>query len=185
MIDVTPTAIPGLRIVATPRFRDERGMFTESWNRRSFAEAGIHLDFVQDNHSRSLKAGTVRGMHYQTPPFAQDKLVRVTRGRILDVAVDLRRSSPTFGRHVALELSAEEGRQLLIPIGFAHGFCTLEPDTDVAYKATAPYSPVHDAGLAWDDADLAIVWPVSPNEVVLSEKDCRQPRFADLPAVFE
>lgn len=185
MVEVTPTAIPAVKLVATKWFNDERGLFTESWNRRSFAHAGIHLDFVQDNYSRSLKAGTVRGMHFQTPPYAQDKLVRVARGRILDVAVDLRRSSPTFGQHVAVELSADEARQLLVPIGFAHGFCTLEPETEVTYKVTAHYASSHDAGIAWDDPALKIAWPVSPQDALLSEKDRRQPRLSDLSVVFE
>jgi len=126
----------------------------------------------------------VRGLHFQTGPFAQAKLVSVTRGRILDVVVDLRRSSPAYGRHVPMELSAEAGQQLYVPVGFAHGFCTLEPDTEVMYKVSAPYSPGHDRGLAWDDPALGIAWPVAPERAILSDKDRIHPRLADLPAYF-
>lgn len=184
MLTIEDTAIPAVKIITTRRFGDERGFFTETWNRRRFAEAGIDLDFVQDNHSLSGPAGTVRGLHFQSPPFAQDKLVRVVRGRILDVAVDIRRSSPTYGRHVAVELSAGNGRQLLVPVGFAHGFCTLEPDTEVVYKVTAYYAPEHDHGLAFDDPDLAIDWPVARAAAVLSDKDRTHPRLAELPEYF-
>jgi dTDP-4-dehydrorhamnose 3,5-epimerase len=127
----------------------------------------------------------VRGLHFQARPFAQDKLIRVVRGRILDAAVDLRRSSRTFGRHVAIELSAENWQQLLVPIGFAHGFCTLEPDTEVLYKVTAPYSGQHDLGLAWNDPDLGIAWPVMPDAAILSDKDRQQPRLADVSSYFD
>ena len=185
MLQVEDTAIPAVKIVTPRRFGDARGYFSEVYSRRAFAEAGIDLDFVQDNHSLSVPRGTVRGLHFQSPPHAQGKLIRVVRGRVLDVAVDLRRSSPTFGRHVAVELSAETGRQLLVPVGFAHGFCTLEPDTEVLYKVTAHYAPAHDLGLAWDDPDLGIAWPVARDEALLSDKDRRQPRLADLPAVFD
>jgi len=184
MLTIEDTAIPAVKIITTRRFGDERGFFTETWNRRRFAEAGIDLDFVQDNHSLSGPAGTVRGLHFQSPPFAQDKLVRVVRGRILDVAVDIRRSSPTYGRHVAVELSAENGRQLLVPVGFAHGFCTLAPDTEVIYKVTAYYAPEHDHGLAFDDPDLAIDWPVTRAAAILSPKDRAHPRLTDLPEYF-
>jgi len=184
MLTIEDTAIPAVKIITTRRFGDERGFFTETWNRCRFAEAGIDLDFVQDNHSLSGPAGTVRGLHFQSPPFAQDKLVRVVRGRILDVAVDIRRSSPTYGRHVAVELSAGNGRQLLVPVGFAHGFCTLEPDTEVVYKVTAYYAPEHDHGLAFDDPDLAIDWPVARAAAILSDKDRTHPRLAELPEYF-
>lgn len=184
MLTIEDTAIPAVKIITTRRFGDERGFFTETWNRRRFAEAGIDLDFVQDNHSLSGPAGTVRGLHFQSPPFAQDKLVRVVHGRILDVAVDIRRSSPTYGQHVAVELSAENGRQLLVPVGFAHGFCTLEPDTEVVYKVTAYYVPEHDHGLAFDDPDLAIDWPVAREAAILSGKDRSHPRLAGLPEYF-
>ena len=185
MLDIEPTAIPDVKIIQTKRFGDERGFFSEVYNRQRYAEKGIDLEFVQDNHSWSAKPGTVRGLHFQSPPFAQDKLVRVTRGRILDLAVDLRRSSPTYACHVAVELSAENWRQLLVPVGFAHGFCTLEPDTEVLYKVTGYYSAAHDHGLAWDDPELAIDWPVATKAAVVSDKDRQQPRLADLPIFFE
>ncbi|HEY1944481.1 MAG TPA: dTDP-4-dehydrorhamnose 3,5-epimerase [Roseiarcus sp.] len=182
---VENTAIPEVKIITVKKFGDHRGFFSETYNRRAAAEAGIDLAFVQDNHSGSPEIGTVRGLHFQSPPFAQAKLVRVTRGRIFDVAVDLRRSSPTFGRHVAIELSEENWRQLLVPIGFAHGFCTLEPDTEVLYKVTNYYSPQHDHGLAFDDPALEIAWPVDPARAVLSDKDRRHPRLAECPHLFD
>jgi dTDP-4-dehydrorhamnose 3,5-epimerase len=185
LLNVEPTGIPDVKIVTTQRFGDDRGFFSDVYNRKRFVENGLATDFVQDNHSRSAKPGTIRGLHFQSRPFAQAKLVRVVRGRVLDVAVDIRRSSPSFGRHVAVELSAENWRQLFVPIGFAHGFCTLEPDTEVLYKVSGYYSPEHDHGLAWDDPDLGIPWPVAPGEAILSDKDRRHPTLAGLPAYFE
>lgn len=185
MLDVQPTAIPDVKIVTPRRFGDHRGFFSETYSRKRFGEAGIPDEFVQDNHSLSSAVGTVRGLHFQAHPFAQAKLVRVLRGRILDVAVDLRRSSATYGRHVAVELSAESGSQLLIPVGFAHGFCTLEPDTEILYKVTGYYSADHDHGIAFDDPALGIAWPVPRGEAVLSDKDLRLPRLADLPSYFD
>ncbi|MCC3245478.1 dTDP-4-dehydrorhamnose 3,5-epimerase [Methylocystis sp. WRRC1] len=176
--------IEGLKLVTPKKFGDERGFFSETYNASTWEKAGLHYKFVQDNHSLSRDVGTVRGLHFQTAPFAQDKLVRVVQGRILDVAVDLRRSSPTFGRHVAVELSKENWRQLLVPIGFAHGFVTLEPDTEVLYKVTNFYSPQHDCGLAWDDPDLGVAWPDVAKNAVLSAKDQKWPRLRDLPEVF-
>jgi dTDP-4-dehydrorhamnose 3,5-epimerase len=184
MLEVVPTALADVRLIKPVRFGDDRGFFSETYNKRTFAEAGIALEFVQDNHSRSARTGTVRGLHFQTAPFAQDKLVRVTRGRILDVAVDLRRGSPTFGRHVSVELSAADWTQLLVPIGFAHGFCTLEDDTEVLYKVTNYYSAEHDKGLAWDDPALGIEWPVDPADAALSDKDRRQPKLAECADAF-
>lgn len=181
---VEPTAIPDVRIVTPKKFGDHRGFFSETYNRKAFAEAGLALDFVQDNHSLSAQVGTLRGLHFQSPPFAQDKLVRVTRGRILDIAVDIRRSSPSFGQHVAVELSAKNWRQLLVPVGFAHGFVTLEPDTEVIYKVTNYYSAANDLGVAWDDPDLGIAWPVPPEGAILSDKDRKHPRLRDLPETF-
>jgi dTDP-4-dehydrorhamnose 3,5-epimerase len=183
-MDVVATAIPDVRIVIPRRFEDHRGFFCETFNTNAFAKAGLPSVFVQDNHSLSRLTGTVRGLHFQIPPFAQDKLVRVVKGAILDVAVDLRRSSPSYGKHVAVTLSAALGNQLLIPIGFAHGFCTLESQTEVVYKVTAPYSAEHDRGLQWNDPDLQIDWPVAKDLAVLSDKDKNHPRLRNLPAFF-
>ena len=183
-MQIEEAALPGIKIITPRRFADERGFFAETYNRRTYAAAGIDLDFVQDNHSLSRRRGTVRGLHFQSPPFAQAKLVSVVRGSILDVAVDLRRASPTFGRHVMVEMSAADAKQLLVPIGFAHGFCTLEADTEVLYKVTDYYAPEHDRGLAWDDPALAIPWPIAPSQAILSAKDARHPRLADLADTF-
>jgi dTDP-4-dehydrorhamnose 3,5-epimerase len=182
---VEDTALAGVKIVTPRKFGDDRGFFSETHNQKRWDEHGLHYRFVQDNHSLSREVGVIRGLHFQTPPFAQDKLVRVVRGRILDVVVDIRRSSPSFGRHLAVELSAENWRQLLAPVGFAHGFCTLEPDTEVVYKVTHFYSAAHDRGLAFDDPELAIDWPVAPERALLSDKDRRWPRLRDLPEAFE
>lgn len=185
MLTVTPTAIDAVKVIVPKIFGDHRGSFCETYTRDRFIEHGIACDFVQDNQSRSATAGTVRGLHFQTPPMAQDKLIRVLAGRILDVAVDLRRSSPSYGRFVAEELSADNGKQLLVPVGFAHGFCTLEPDTIVLYKVTNSYSPAHDSGVAWNDPDLDIAWPIAADKAILSDKDTRLPSFKSLPAWFE
>ena len=168
----------------TRRFADPRGVFSETYSRRDFAALGLAEEFVQDNWSLSERIGTVRGLHFQRRPHAQGKLVRALRGRILDVAVDIRRSSPTFGKHVSVELAAGDGRMLWVPAGFAHGFCTLEPNTEVAYKVTADYAPESDAGIAWDDPALGIDWPVAPEDALVSRKDALLPPLGDLPAVF-
>lgn len=168
----------------TRRFADPRGVFSETYSRRDFAALGLVEEFVQDNWSLSERIGTVRGLHFQRRPHAQGKLVRVLRGRILDVAVDIRSSSPAFGKHVAVELAAGDGRMLWVPVGFAHGFCTLEPNTEVAYKVTADYAPESDAGIAWDDPALGIGWPVAPEDALVSRKDALLPPLGDLPAVF-
>ncbi len=181
MIEVEPTALPDVKIIRTKVFADPRGYFVETYNKKAFAAAGIVDEFVQDNFSLSTYVGTIRGLHFQSAPYAQAKLVRVGRGRILDVAVDLRRSSPTFGQHVAVELSCENRLELLVPVGFAHGFCTLEPYTEVSYKVTAHYSAAHDHGLAWDDPALGINWPVEASNAILSDKDTRHPQLATLP----
>jgi dTDP-4-dehydrorhamnose 3,5-epimerase len=183
-MQVEDTTIPAVKIMIAKKHGDARGFFSEVYNKSALEAAGLPLEFVQDNHSFSAMAGTLRGLHFQTRPFAQDKLIRVGRGRILDVAVDIRRSSPTFGRHVAVELSAENWRQLLIPIGFAHGFLTLEPDVEVLYKTTANYSPAHDRGLAWDDPDIGVDWPLPPSGAMLSDKDRRWPRLKDAQDLF-
>ncbi|WP_022722452.1 dTDP-4-dehydrorhamnose 3,5-epimerase [Rhodopseudomonas sp. B29] len=185
MLTVSATALDGVKVIVPAVFNDSRGSFCETYNRDRFFKHGITLEFVQDNESVSAPRGTVRGLHLQKHPAAQDKLVRVTKGSIFDVAVDLRRSSPTYGRWVAEVLSADNGKQLLVPVGFAHGFCTLEPDTRVVYKVTSYYSAENEVGIAWNDPDLAIDWPVAPGEAVLSDKDARLPPFASLPPVFD
>jgi len=178
------TAIPDVKIVTPKKHGDARGFFSEVYKLSDWQAEDLNLTFIQDNHSYSAPAGTLRGLHFQIQPVAQDKLVRVLRGRILDVAVDIRRSSPTFGRHVAVELSAANWRQLLVPVGFAHGFVTLDPDTEVFYKVTGLYSPTHDRGLAWDDPDLGIDWQLPTAVPLLSERDRRWPRLRDLTDMF-
>ncbi|MBN9023300.1 MAG: dTDP-4-dehydrorhamnose 3,5-epimerase [Rhizobiales bacterium] len=177
-------AAPDLVAVTPRRIGDARGFFSETWSRRRYAELGVDVDFVQDNHSFSATAGTIRGMHFQVPPDAQGKLVRVVRGAVLDVVVDIRHGSPAYGRPVAVELTAENGRQLYVPPGFAHAFCTLVPDTEILYRVTAYYAPQSDRGLAFDDPDLGIDWPVGPDGPVLSDKDRRHPRLRDLDPFF-
>ena len=179
-----PSAPLPLRIVPR-RFSDDRGWFCETYNARRLAgEAGIAAVFVQDNQSYSARRGTVRGLHFQVPPHGQGKLVRVLRGRIWDVAVDIRRGSPTFGQFVAAELTAERGEQLWVPVGFAHGFCTLEDDCDVAYKVTDYYAPACEGGIAFDDPEIGIAWPVGRDAVSLSDKDARYPRLAAFESPF-
>jgi dTDP-4-dehydrorhamnose 3,5-epimerase len=170
-------------LFAARRFEDPRGVFSETYSRRDAAALGVADEFVQDNWSLSERIGTVRGLHFQRAPHAQAKLVRVLRGRIFDVAVDLRRNSPTFATHVAVELAAGDGRMLYVPEGFAHGFCTLEPMTEVAYKVTADYAPEADGGIAWNDPALGIDWPVPTVAALLSNKDALLPLLRDLPAV--
>ena len=177
-------AIPEVVLFAPARHGDSRGFFSETWTAHGTAAAGIDLPFVQDNHSMSQARGVLRGLHCQLAPFAQGKLVRVARGAIWDVAVDARRGSPSFGRHVAAELSAANWRQLWVPPGFLHGFCTLEPDTEVIYKTTAPYDRASERGIRWDDADLALPWPVPAAEVQLSDKDQGLPGWAEMPEWF-
>ena len=172
-------------LVVTPRrFLDERGWFSETYNTRKWSTLLGELSFVQDNESYSRQVGTVRGLHYQRPPFAQAKVVRCMRGSILDVAVDLRAGSPTYGQAVSFELSASGGQQIFIPIGFAHGFITLEPDTEIAYKVSQYYAPDHEFGLKWDDPDLAINWPTPPTGAHLSPKDLLLGGFKDFVSPF-
>lgn len=178
-MQVRPLGLDGVFEISPRKFGDDRGFFSETYNAKSFAEAGIDLTFVQDNHSYSAAKGVVRGLHYQLPPFAQDKLVRVTRGAILDVAVDIRKSSPTFGKWVALEVSAEKWNQILVPKGFAHGFMTLVENTEVIYKVTEYYSPEHDRSIRFDDPAIGISWPVPSSSVQLSDKDMKAPLFKD------
>ena len=185
MLAVTSTAIEAVKIITPRSFVDSRGELCETYNRDRFVEHGIALEFVQDTQSVSVKAGTIRGLHFQSSPAAQGKLARVLRGSMFGVAVDLRRSSPTYGKWTAERLSAADGKQMLVPVGFAHGFCTLEPDTHVFYKATASYSQPHDLGIAWNDPDLAIDWPVVSGKAILSDRDTRLPGFNSLPAYFE
>lgn len=172
--------IAGPLLVGARRFGDARGYFSETYSRRDFAALGIHDDFVQDNQSLSATPGTVRGLHFQTAPHPQAKLVRVLRGRILDVAVDLRSGSPTYGHHVAAELSAANGLMLYVPVGFAHGFVTREADTEVAYKVTGYYAPDCDGGVAWNDPSLGIEWGVTADQATLSDKDRRLPTLSAL-----
>jgi dTDP-4-dehydrorhamnose 3,5-epimerase len=177
-------SIAGVLHVTPARFGDVRGYFSETYNRTTFAEAGIDRVFIQDNQSLSRERGVIRGMHFQIPPFAQAKLVRVLRGSVYDVAVDIRKASPTYGQSVAVTLSAELGNQLFIPDGFAHGFCTLEPDTEVLYKVDAPYSRDHERGLLWNDPKLGLHWPVEDAEAVVIERDRSHPGLAGLPEFF-
>ncbi len=183
-MDVHEFAIPGVKLVTPKRFGDHRGFFSETWNDRLFREQVADVTFVQDNHSLSAAKGTLRGLHFQKPPSAQGKLVRVTRGAVLDVAVDIRHGSPTFGKHVAVELSAENGAQLWVPEGFLHGFCTLTENVEFLYKVTGYYSPEDDGGVIWNDPDIGIEWPVDAGGPVLSGKDAELPRLRDLPVLF-
>ena len=178
------TALSGVVILTPARFGDHRGFFSESWSAKVMAAHGLDYDFVQDNHSLSASVGTVRGLHFQTPPHAQDKLVRCGRGALRDVAVDIRHGSPTFGQSVAVDLSAENGRQLLVPAGFLHGFVTLEPDTEIVYKCSDYYAPDCDAGVRWNDPALGIEWGIDAGDTVLSDKDTTAPLLADLPTYF-
>lgn len=184
-MQIDQTAIPGVIIITPKRFVDDRGFFSESWNRKTLLSAGIELpDFVQDNHSFSTTRGTVRGLHFQAPPHAQGKLVRCGRGAFLDVAVDIRKRSPTYGRWVAEELSFENGRQLWIPAGLLHGFVTVRPDCEIIYKCTDHYAPDCDGSVLWSSASLGIDWGIAVNEAVLSPKDAAAQDFADFDSPF-
>jgi dTDP-4-dehydrorhamnose 3,5-epimerase len=182
-VQIRETEIPDVKLIEPVRHGDARGFLSEIYREDILLRHGIELRFVQENHSFSATQGTLRGLHFQTPPAAQAKLVRVAAGAIFDVAIDIRHGSPTYGRHVAVVLSAKEGNQLLIPEGFAHGFCTIAPNTEVLYKVNSYYAPENDRGLAWDDPALGIEWPLS-GEPLLSDKDRRHPRLADLPVCF-
>ena len=183
-MQITPTNISAVRMITPQRHGDQRGFFSEVYNQRDWRAAGLDFDFVQDNHARSGQMGTIRGLHFQIPPFAQDKLIRVVRGAVLDVAVDIRRGSKTYGSYVAVELSAENWCQLLVPAGFAHGYCTLQDDTEVIYKVSKLYSRDHEKGLAWNDPDLSIPWPDEARPDLLAEKDRSWPGLSDLPDYF-
>jgi dTDP-4-dehydrorhamnose 3,5-epimerase len=184
---VEQTGIPGLIVLTPARYGDARGFFSETWNRARLAEHGIDVDFVQDNHSISERPGTVRGLHFQAPPHAQAKLVRCGRGRLFDVAVDIRRGSPTYGCWFGVELSFENGRQLMIPAGFAHGFATREPDTEIVYKCSDYYAPETEGALRYDDPGIGIDWGLRGLEPILSDKDAAAGRLAgfDSPFTYE
>lgn len=184
-MDVIEQSIKPVVVLRPKRFGDRRGYFSEIHSRRRLEAEGLSFDFVQDNISLSAEAGTVRGLHFQAPPSEQTKLVTVLTGSVLDVVVDIRAGSPTYGAHIAVELSAENGLQTLVPPGFAHGFCTLVPDTLVLYKVDRYYDPERDFGLRWNDPALQIQWPVSEENARLSDKDHKQPTLAELPRYFE
>jgi dTDP-4-dehydrorhamnose 3,5-epimerase len=184
VIEVRDLGLGGVAEIRPRRHGDHRGFFSEVWSAAALAEAGIHADFVQDNHSFSADRGVLRGLHYQEPPAAQAKLLRVTRGSIFDVAVDIRHGSPTFGQWVSLILSAAEWNQIYVPPGFAHGFLTLEPDCEVLYKVSAPYSPEHDRAVRFDDPAIGVEWPLDGTEPILSEKDRRAPLLAEAGPAF-
>ena len=183
-MDIREFEIPDVKLIVPKRFTDTRGYFSETWSDLAFRREVANITFVQDNQSVTAKKGTVRGLHFQKPPFAQGKLVRVVRGSIFDIAVDIRKGSPTYTQHLAIALDAQEGAQLWVPPGFLHGFCTLEDSTEVFYKVTSYYSATHDAGVLWSDPSLGINWPVDAASVVLSEKDQRLPRLSDLLHLF-
>ena len=184
MLEVRPLDIDGLLEIRPKRFADERGFFSEVWREDRLAEAGIEARFVQDNHSFSTARGVLRGLHFQQPPAAQDKLVRVSRGSIYDVAVDIRNDSPTFGKWAGLVISAAEWNQLFVPSGFAHGFVTLEEDSEVLYKVSAPYSPEHERVVRFDDPAIGIEWPVAAAELILSDKDRSAPPLVEVDTGF-
>ncbi len=183
-MQLIPTSIADVKILSPRKFADHRGFFSETYSRTKFTAAGINAVFVQDNHSHSVQKGVVRGLHYQIGEMAQAKLVRVVRGAILDVAVDIRRNSPTFGKFVADVISAENWRQIYVPVGFAHGFVTLEDNTEVVYKVTRDYSPRHERGVRWNDPALKIDWGISQSDAILSDRDKAQPLLKDSADLF-
>ena len=183
-LEVAAAGLAGVRVLSPRRHRDARGFFSEVWREDALRQAGIDARFVQENHALSHAAGTVRGLHFQIGQSAQAKLIRCPRGSILDVSVDIRRGSPSFGRHAAVVLSADNWRQLYVPVGFAHGYCTLEPDSEVIYQVSAYYDPACERGLAWDDPAIGVAWPVTAVTAVLTDKDRAFPRLAALPDYF-
>jgi dTDP-4-dehydrorhamnose 3,5-epimerase len=183
-MQLIPSEIPDIKILVPKKHGDHRGFFSEVYSRKMLADAGVTTDFVQDNHSLSVEKGVLRGLHYQVAPMAQDKLVRVVHGAILDVAVDIRKHSPTFGRHVTAILSAENWHQIFVPVGFAHGFVTLEGNTEVLYKVSTYYSPTHERGIRWNDPKLGIDWGIAESAAVLSQRDREHPMLADAKDLF-
>ena len=186
-MEIVKTELPGVVMLTPRRFGDARGFFSEVYNRDAYAGLGIDVEFVQDNHSLSREVGVVRGLHFQSPPHAQAKLVRVGAGRVLDVAVDIRRGSPTYGRWVGVELSADAGNQLYIPVGFLHGFAVLEPNSELLYKCSDFYAPDCDGAVRFDDPDIGIDWGIDPKAAILSDKDAKAPLLKDFvsPFVYE
>lgn len=184
LLQIEKTDLPGVLLLTPARYGDHRGFFSESWNRQTLADQGITYDFVQDNHSLSRDTGTIRGLHFQAPPHAQAKLVRCGQGSLFDVAVDIRQGSPTYGKWVGVELSADNGRQLLIPEGFAHGFVTRLPNTEIIYKCTDYYAPDADGAIRFDDPNLGIDWAIDPDKAILSEKDAVAPFISDFETPF-
>lgn len=184
MLDVRPLGLGEVLEIRPPRHADDRGFFAETWSERDFRAAGIRVAFVQDNHSLSREAGVLRGLHFQAPPFAQDKLIRVSRGAAFDVAVDIRKDSPTYGQWTSAILSAADWNQLFVPAGFAHGFLALEPHTELQYKVSAPYSCDHDRAIRFDDPAIGIEWPIDRAALILSDKDRAAPLLADVETGF-
>jgi dTDP-4-dehydrorhamnose 3,5-epimerase len=182
--EVKPLEIPEIKLFRAERREDRRGYVVPTYDKAFFAPLGVHTDFVHENHCYAARRGTVRGFHYQLPPYGQAKLIRITRGCLLDVNVDLRKGSPTFGRHVKAELTPGGWNQILVPVGFAHCYCTLEDDTEVIFKLGHQFAPHHAAGLAWNDPDLGIVWPITEGEAIVLERDLARPRFSQLTEFF-
>lgn len=183
-MQIEQTNLSGVVILTPARFGDARGFFSESWSSARMHDAGLNFEFVQDNHSLSEQVGTVRGLHFQAPPFAQSKLVRCGRGSLFDVAVDIRKGSPTYGQWTGVELSFENGKQLLVPRGFLHGFATLEPNTEVIYKCDNPYAPECDGAVRFDDADIGVDWKIDTSKAIVSEKDAVAPLLKDFDSPF-
>jgi dTDP-4-dehydrorhamnose 3,5-epimerase len=184
LVELSSTQIPDVKLVRLRKFQDDRGYFFETWSTDKFRSAGLPFDFVQDNQAGSVSAGTMRGLHYQTAPHAQGKLIGVIRGSIFDVAVDIRHGSPTFGRSVGVTLTAADPARLWVPVGFAHGYVTLEPDTEVVYKVTSGYAPKAEGGIRWDDPALGIDWPIPPADMIVNDRDRTWPLLADAPTHF-
>jgi dTDP-4-dehydrorhamnose 3,5-epimerase len=183
-LEMKPLEIPEIRVFRAKRREDARGYVVPTYSKAYFASLGIRTDFVHENHCFSHRRGTIRGFHYQLPPYGQAKLIRVTHGRMLDVNVDLRKGSPTFGRHVKAELAPDNWNQILVPVGFAHCYCTLEDDSEVIFKLGCQFAPRHAVGLAWNDPDLGIEWPVSESDAIVLERDRNRPRFSQLTEFF-